>query len=188
MKPQPHNQLSLYSPRGQRLYLDEAERGRFLEALSDAPLAIEMLGLTLFFTGCRLSEALALTPESIRAIECTVVFQTLKRRKTVMREVPVPKKLIKRLVRSTARQGRPLWPYHRVTAWREIKAVMKEARIEGRQATPKGLRHGFGVHAIRCGIQLNLLQKWMGHAQLSTTATYANVIGAEEWVVAARMW
>jgi integrase/recombinase XerD len=33
-----------------------------------------------------------------------------------------------------------------------------------------------------------MLQKWLGHAQLSTTATYANAIGAEEQSIAARMW
>ena len=30
------------------------------------------------------------------------------------------------------------------------------------------------------GIPLNLVQKWLGHAQLSTTAVYANAFGAEE--------
>ena len=28
--------------------------------------------------------------------------------------------------------------------------------------------------------RLNLVQRWLGHAQLSTTASYANAIGAEE--------
>jgi len=32
------------------------------------------------------------------------------------------------------------------------------------------------------------LQKWLGHAQLSTTAIYANAIGKEEQDIAARMW
>lgn len=180
--------MRLYADSGARLYLDEAERARFLAALSKAPPAIETLGLTLFYTGCRLSEALALTPENIRAIECTVVFQTLKRRKMVMREVPVPAEFIQRLIGMKVGTGRRLWPWHRATAWRAIKAIMRAADIKGAQASPKGLRHGFGVHAIRCGIQLNLLQKWMGHAQMSTTAIYANVIGVEEWSVAARMW
>jgi integrase len=35
---------------------------------------------------------------------------------------------------------------------------------------------------------LNLVQKWLGHAQLSTTAIYANAVGAEEKDIAKRTW
>ncbi|MEA3152395.1 MAG: integrase/recombinase XerD, partial [Gammaproteobacteria bacterium] len=28
------------------------------------------------------------------------------------------------------------------------------------------LRHGFGVAAVTAGVPLNLVQKWLGHAQL----------------------
>ena len=65
---------------------------------------------------------------------------------------------------------------------------MKEAEITGPQACPKGLRHGFGIHAIRSGIQLNMLQKWMGHSSIETTAIYTNAIGPEEMELAERMW
>jgi hypothetical protein len=34
----------------------------------------------------------------------------------------------------------------------------------------------------------NLVQKWLGHAQLTTIAIYANAIGAEEQDIARRMW
>jgi hypothetical protein len=30
--------------------------------------------------------------------------------------------------------------------------------------------------------------KWLGHAQLTTTAIYANAVGEEEQSIAARMW
>jgi integrase/recombinase XerD len=33
---------------------------------------------------------------------------------------------------------------------------------EGPHRSPKGLRHGFGVHAISSGVPLNMLGKWMG--------------------------
>jgi integrase len=61
-------------------------------------------------------------------------------------------------------------------------------RLEGVPASPKGLRHGFGVAAVTAGIPLNLVQKWLGHAQLSTTAVYADAVGAEEKDIARRMW
>jgi len=65
---------------------------------------------------------------------------------------------------------------------------MAEARLQGPQASAKGLRHGFGVQAVSVGIPLNMVQKWLGHAQLSTTAIYADAVGAEEKQIASRMW
>jgi hypothetical protein len=73
-----------------------------------------------------------------------------------------------------------LWPWSRMTGWRAVHAVMAAAGLKGVPASPKGLRHGFGVAAVTAGIPLNLVQKWLGHAQLSTTAVYANAVGAEE--------
>jgi site-specific recombinase XerD len=68
-------------------------------------------------------------------------------------------------------------------------SVIEAANIaKGPHASPKGLRHGFGITAISKGIALNMLQKWLGHAQLSTTAIYADAMGKEEQSIAARMW
>lgn len=53
---------------------------------------------------------------------------------------------------------------------------------------PKGFRHGFGVHAIRCGVPPDLVQRWLGHADIWTTAIYTQVMGPEERSIAARMW
>jgi site-specific recombinase XerD len=65
---------------------------------------------------------------------------------------------------------------------------MAVAKIIGASAMPKGLRHGFGVHAVQSGVPLPLLQRWMGHASLKTTAIYLNVIGPEEISFAERRW
>jgi integrase len=59
---------------------------------------------------------------------------------------------------------------------------------DGPHKCPKGLRHGYGVHAIGCGVPLNMLSKWMGHASLEVTAIYANALGEEQYNIAARMW
>jgi len=66
--------------------------------------------------------------------------------------------------------------------------LLAAAGIEGAQASPKGLRHAMGVAAVGQGIPLNLVQRWMGHAQLTTTAIYAEAVGEEERSIAARMW
>jgi site-specific recombinase XerD len=65
---------------------------------------------------------------------------------------------------------------------------MVAAGLDGPHASPKGLRHGFGVAAVCAGVPLNLVQRWLGHAQLSTTSIYADAVGEEEQSIAARMW
>ncbi len=69
-----------------------------------------------------------------------------------------------------------------------MERKLKAAKIAGPHATPKGLRHGFGVKAVTSGIPLNMVQKRLGHAQLSTTSIYAEAVGAEAKQIAARMW
>jgi len=44
------------------------------------------------------------------------------------------------------------------------------------------------VQAVSRGIALNMMQKWLGDAQLTTTAIYANAVDEEEQSIAARMW
>lgn len=184
---------SLYTRAGQRKYLTHAERMRFLAAARRCPRAkLRTLCLTLTYTGCRISKALALTGTSIEAESGFIAFRTLKRRTrgVIIREVPAPPELLAELksVHGDATRTR-LWPLSRSQAWRLIKAVMREAGItNGPHASPKGMRHGFGVHAVRSGVPLNLVQRWLGHASMTTTAIYLAVMGEEERAIAARMW
>lgn len=104
-----------------------------------------------------------------------------------------PLDLVHNVRETEARRGRgrkvKIRAWERTTAWRKVKAVMETADLgEGPQVSPKGLRHGFGVSAVTNGIPLNMVQKWLAHAQLSTTAIYADAVGAEEKNIASRMW
>ena len=81
-----------------------------------------------------------------------------------------------------------LWPWSRTTAWRRVKQLMAAAGITGACATPKGLRHAFGVTAFQTKVPPHLVQRWLGHASLRTTAIYGDVFGHEERLIAARMW
>jgi len=151
------------------------------------------------YAGCRLSEALALTADRVDLAAGVLVFASLKKRKRgIFRAVPVPPALLDALdlvhgvreLQSRRGKGRGdlLWPWSRMTGWRVVHTVMEASGLDGPQASPKGLRHGFGVAAVSAGIPLNLVQKWLGHAQLTTTAIYADAVGAEEKDIAKRMW
>ena len=191
--------MSLYDAAGARKYLTAGERDAFLGAAEEGSREIRSLCMTLAYAGCRLSEALALTVDRVDLAAGTLIFETMKKRRTgVFRAVPVPPTLLKSLdlvhgIRQHQAQkgkgrGELLWPWSRMKAWRYVHAVMEQAGLSGAQASAKGLRHGFGVAAVSAGIPLNLVQKWLGHANLTTTAIYANAVGAEEKDIAKRMW
>jgi site-specific recombinase XerD len=65
---------------------------------------------------------------------------------------------------------------------------MEAAGIQQSLTSPKAARHGFGVNAIQTGVALNIVQRWMGHARIETTAIYADVVGEEERALARRTW
>jgi integrase/recombinase XerD len=188
----------LCDKQGRRKYFTDEERTAFLEASARAPREVRSFCGVLLYTGCRISEALALTAKDIDLSAKAIVFETLKKRKRGMyRRVPVPSELLDSLdmihgLRQLQRKGRlndRLWPWCRMTAWRKVETVIKEAGItEGPHASPKGLRHGYGIAAVSKGVALNMLQKWLGHSQMTTTAIYADATGQEERDIAARMW
>jgi integrase len=83
----------------------------------------------------------------------------------------------------------PLWSWSRTTAWRRVVAVMQQADIAaGPYRVPKGLRHGYAIHAFNTGVPRNMFSKWMGHSLMEMTAIYANAVGEEQQAIAARMW
>lgn len=65
---------------------------------------------------------------------------------------------------------------------------MAQAGISGPYATPKGLRHGFGVKAAADTRNPRLVQKWLGRGHLKTPVIYMDAVGDEERELAARIW
>ncbi|MCB1536284.1 MAG: site-specific integrase [Rhodoblastus sp.] len=185
----------LYAHDGDRKYVNVAERRRLLAWAATQPLAefafIEMLA----WTGARISEVLALRVRDIQLDAGVAALTTLKRRRHVVREVPLPPQLVRRLRlligpggNSTSETAPRIWPFCRATGWRIVKRGMVAAGITGVRATPRGLRHGFAVSALQSGVPVTLAQKWLGHARLATTAIYANALGPEERSLADRLW
>ena len=193
------NEMRVLDTPGNRLYLTADERRAFLAAARQARPEVRTFCETLHYTGCRISEALEITPKRVELGTGQITFRSLKKRRgDVYRSVPVPPDYLDTLsavhrlreaVRRKKTQDAPLWGWTRGYAWKIIKDVMVEAGIaDGPHRTAKGLRHGYGINAIVAGVPLNMLSKWMGHADIKTTAIYADAIGPEEQDIAARMW
>jgi integrase len=193
-----HESLSLYAANAERKYTSEAERQRFLEVMGRQKSESALFSLLLAWTGGRPSEVLALMPLSFQIERNVVILPTLKRRKPHAREVPIPPGLmaaidrrfrLRELQQDPETASKRLWSWSsRVTVWRFVKGGMLEAGIVGRAACPRGLRHGFAVNALQASVPLNVVQKWLGHARISTTAIYTAVAGPEEMVFAERFW
>ena len=69
-----------------------------------------------------------------------------------------------------------------------VKQTMQSAGVAPSLSMPKALRHAFGVGATQKNVPLNIIQKWMGHSRITTTAIYADAVGDEERRFAQRMW
>jgi integrase/recombinase XerD len=189
---------SLYDRAGNRKYLVARERLAFVKAATTERGDIATFCLTLALTGARISEVLALTPERIDTADVAIVFETLKQRKKgVFRAVPVPRMLLQQLdavhgistaLGDPAQRSARLWSWGRTTAWSHVKRVMGRAGIADAFAKPKALRHAFAVEAGQNGVQLNIVQRWMGHARIETTAIYSGALGSEERALAQRTW
>jgi hypothetical protein len=84
--------------------------------------------------------------------------------------------------RSPSPSPSPSRPRRRYQCARRPRLPKTPPRLSG--------RHRMSRRPVRmtAGIPLNLVQKWLGHAQLSTTAIYANAVGVEEKDIAQCMW
>jgi len=193
-------EMRLFGHGGERLYLTAQERQRFLAALDEERPTDRLFCHALHYTGCRPSEALELVPRRVLVEEKSLVFRSLKKRKEdargraklpQFRTVPVPEMLIENLdlvfgIRAIQKKEKgldtPLWTMSRPTAYRLVKRVMDRAGIFGKQATGKGLRHGFGVAMVTAKkpLPLHVLAQLMGHTSPKTTEIYLQVVGEEK--------
>ena len=145
--------LNLYDREGHRKYLTAGERAAFLKAAEDAPREVRTLCGTLLYTGCRISEALALTADRVDMKDRRIIFESLKKRQRgVFRPVPVPPFFLDTLDlvhnirlaqrREGRRRGAFLWSWCRTTAWTRVCEVMQAAKIEA--PTPRPMASATG--------------------------------------------
>jgi len=158
---------------------------------------------TLWHTGARISEALALTQDSFLIGEGRpypgVVLPTLK---TLRKGRGRPKKsqagkppqrvvtildgaYIDAALRyfATHRPGRgePLWDIDRRAADRWLKSAVETLASEGhplplQKISCHTFRHSFAVNALLHGIDSRVVQQWLGHANYASTLVYTRVL------------
>jgi len=187
-----NHSMSLYTKQGQRKYLNQIERLRFLEATKEQPIAVQLFCQLLYYTGARIAEIHNLTLQHIDKTNGTVIIESLKKRKKgIFREIPIPDSLLEKIQRYAEELRLQikecLWWFSLRTASRKIKAVMTSANIKGIRSSAKSLRHGFAVNAVT-NAPLTMVKKWLGHSRLETTEIYLSIVGAEERAIMKRLW
>src|SRR4051812_7267226 len=147
---QPQTGRPLFDAEGRRLYVTEDERRAFIVAVTKAPREVRTFCGVLHATGCRISEALALTADRVDLSGRVIVIESLKKRKGgVFRAVPVVPELLDALdlvhgIREAQRRGATkalLWSWSRMTAFRRVQKVITAAGIpDGPHACPNPIR------------------------------------------------
>jgi integrase len=192
--------MQFHDHQGNRLDLSTEERRIFIAAATRAEEPVRTFCTVLHDTGCRISEALSLTPTCIDLTGQAIVFKSAKKHNQgITRMVPVPPALLEALDRvhaikvaqqgASGQAGNRLWLWSRTTAWRRVGEVMEMAGIpRGPHRSPKGIRCGFAAHAIRSGVPVQVLSRWMGNADPGMAALHTHAFGKEEKIIATRMW
>jgi integrase/recombinase XerD len=140
---------------------------------------------TIYACGLRLQEGLHLQPTDIDSSRMVLYVRRGKRGKD--RYVPLPQQTLDLL--------RAYWVTHRHREWlfpggRGVSTALKPLDSRGVQkafraalaesginkaATVRTLRHSWATHLLEAGINLRLIQVWLGHKSLSTTAIYTHL-------------
>jgi integrase len=144
---------------------------------------------TIYSCGLRLSEGTNLKIEDIDGDRGFLSVRQSKGNKD--RNVPLPLKTLGLLreqwkshknkvwIFPSAGQGRTNMPYATTplsnsSVWSAFRSALKTTGIHKR-ATVHTLRHSWATHLLEAGVNLRLIQVWLGHSTPATTSVYTHL-------------
>jgi len=141
---------------------------------------------TLYACGLRIQEGLQLQVGDIDGARHLVHVRHGKRNKD--RYVPLPELCLAQLRKFWGTHRHPTWLFPRVgphwgvarTSMNEqglqhaFQAALRESGVHKR-ATPHTLRHSYATHLLEAGVDLRVIQGYLGHASPTTTALYTHL-------------
>lgn len=143
----------------------------------------EILVLTLYILGLRISEALDL---SIDSFQKKISFLRIKGKGEKIRFTPLPENLLAsigdyiKVMEVHPAEKSPLFcnrygkKLSRISCWKMIKKAALEAGIS-KKISPHTLRHSCATHLLRGGAGIRMVQEFLGHSNIETTEIYTHV-------------
>jgi integrase/recombinase XerD len=181
------------TPRPMMGYLDAPEVQAILNSLGrDSPLArrdYAMLNF-LYNTGARVQEVVDVTVGAIRFSAPPIATLTGKGSKT--RIVPLWESTAAVLLEHLKERGvdkeaaSPLFVnargkrltrfgVHHILRTRLVAAGSNCASLAAKRVSPHTFRHSTAMHLLQSGVDLTVIQRWLGHVQLATTHAYVEI-------------
>lgn len=166
-------------PKRLPVVLSPAQVQRLFEATGN--LKHRTILMTLYATGLRIAEALALQLGDIDSARMLIRVRQGKGAKD--RYVPLSDTLLEHLRHywRTYRPGHWLFPStdpRRALSASAVQRVCSKAAHRaglGKRVSPHTLRHSFATHHLESGTNLKTIQVLLGHGSLKTTARYLHV-------------
>ncbi len=183
--------INLFTPKlyfnlPEYLTIDEVEK------LINVPDPKNFLGLRnktilemLYSTGMRISELISLERNNIDIEENFIKCKGKGNKERLIPITTVLKNLIVNYVEKASINPKYLvqpflfisnWnkKFTRTGVWKIIKACQKESGIK-KNITPHILRHSFATHLLERNIDLSVLQRLLGHSNITTTQIYTHL-------------
>lgn len=177
------------NPRGKKLPVILTRR-EVKEVLTKVRILRHRACLTLIYScGLRLHEAVSIAPADIDSQRMVIHVKNAKGRKD--RIVPLPQYTLKLLRKhyKTHRNGKYIFPapgrgcIYEKNATKplpdsSIQTVLKKAlRQVGiiKNVSVHNLRHSYATHLLEAGVDIRIIQKYLGHKSISSTMIYTHL-------------
>ena len=140
--------------------LTKIELNDFIKGLENTRL--KNFYLFCLYTGCRRSEALSVRWDDINFNSKIIHIRGTKTAKSD-RTVPLFPDCEK-LLQSVKRKDEKVFHHYPNRVTRDFKKYCPNHKLHD-------LRHTFATRCLECGINIKVVQKWLGHSRLDTTAS-----------------
>lgn len=156
--------------------------------ITDYRICLELM----YACGLRIGEAIKITPADIDGERRILHVRNGKGNKD--RAVPIPDSIYKKLREYwlTHKNRKVLFPgrfssdrkyTNTYFKRRVLQIVFKKALAESgilRKATPHTLRHSYATHLLEAGVNIRVIQKYLGHRSLRATIVYIHLTNTAE--------
>ena len=140
---------------------------------------------TIYSCGLRLTEGVGLQVKDIDSSRMVVHIRRGKGRKD--RYVPLPQRTLAQLRGYWQRHRNPIWlfprrldgysatvPMEKSGVQKAFRAAVRDSKIS-KAASVHTLRHSYATHLVEAGVDIRLIQAYLGHTSLATTYKYLHL-------------